>query len=145
MPRTSRRTAARPVASGPVAAVAGGAALGLALLVCATGVAMAQASGSGDRREAIIGGSGVPSSMFQRCIEVEVGGDRGFGCLNEQLRREVDRVHPSINLPPLDAGSSDLRVGNVNQAAVRQQYGRNFGVSVYPYRPPPPVYAIPRR
>ncbi|MFD2183687.1 hypothetical protein [Rhodoplanes azumiensis] len=145
MPRTIRRPAGRPVASGVPVGVAGGAALALAVLICSTGLAVAQAAGSGERREAIIGGGGAPSSMFQRCIDVEVGGDRGFGCLNEQLRREVDRVHPSLNLPPLDAGSSDLRVGNVNQAAVQQQYGRNFGVSAYPYRPPPPVYAIPRR
>lgn len=97
----------------------------------------------GSTHEAIIGG-GAPSA-FQRCIEVEVGGDRGFGCLNQQLRREVDRVHPTLNMPPLDARSSDLRVGNVNDPAVRQQYGQNYGLSVYPFRPPAPVFSVPRR
>lgn len=110
--------------------------------------AASQASSPTDKppagaREAIIGG-GTPSA-FQRCIEVEVGGDRAFGCLNQQLRREVDRVHPTLNMPPLDARSSDLRVGNVNEAAVRQQYGPNYGVSVYPFRPPSAVFAVPRR
>jgi hypothetical protein len=93
-------------------------------------------------RETIIGGQPPPN--FQQCIEVEIGGERGFGCLNQQLKREVDRVNSSLNLPPLDARSSDVRVGNVNEAAVRQQYGSNYGRSVFPSRPPPPVFVVPR-
>ncbi len=71
-------------------------------------------------------------------------GDRSLGCLNEKLKREVDRVNPPVtNTPPIDAKSSDLKVGVVNVPAVQQQYGRNFGVSVYPYRPSAPVYSAP--
>jgi hypothetical protein len=95
----------------------------------------------GGPREAIIGGQ--PPSTSQRCIEVEIGGDREFGCLNQLLKREVDRVNPAANVPPLDARSSDIRVGNVNVPAVRQQYGPNFERLVIPFRPPVPV--LPRR
>jgi hypothetical protein len=92
----------------------------------------------------MIGGTPPQSQNFERCVDVQVGGERSFGCLNEQLKRNVDRVNPSMNVPPLDARSSDIRVGNVNQAAVREQYGSNYGKSAFPYRPGAPTYAIPR-
>jgi hypothetical protein len=92
-------------------------------------------------RETIIGGEQPPPP--QRCIEVEIAGDRAFGCLNQQLKREVDRVNPLPNQPPLDAKSRDIQVGNVNVPAVRQQYGPNFERSVIPFRPPAP--ALPHR
>lgn len=98
-----------------------------------------------DRRETIIGGTSQPGPTFERCVDVEVGNDKSFGCLNEKLRREVDRINPSLNLPPIDARSSDLRVGNVNTAAVRQQYGSNFGRSAFPFRPAAPNLVLPRR
>jgi hypothetical protein len=94
-------------------------------------------------RETIIGGQPPPAPNAQQCIEVEIGGDRAFGCLNQQLKRQVERVNPSLNLPPLDARSLDVRVGNVNEAAIRQQYGSNYGRSVVPFRPPSAVFAIP--
>ena len=93
----------------------------------------------------IIGGASQPQPNFERCIDVEIGTDRAFGCLNQQLKREVDRVNPSLNTPPIDARSPDVRVGNVNEMAVRQQYGPNYGRSVFPFRPPPPVFAVPHR
>lgn len=92
----------------------------------------------------IIGGPPAPATL-ERCVEVEVGGDKSFGCLNQKLKREVDRNNPTLNLPPLDARSPDVRVGNVNEAAVRQQYGSNYGKSVIPYRPQAPTYVLPRR
>jgi hypothetical protein len=55
----------------------------------------------------------------------------------------ADRVNPSMPAAPLDASSPDLKVGTVNIPAVQQQYGKNFGVSVMPYRPPPPIYNVP--
>jgi hypothetical protein len=93
----------------------------------------------------IIGGASPPQPNFERCIDVEIGTDRAVGCLNQQLKREVDRVNPSLTTPPIDARSPDIRVGNVNEMAVRQQYGPNFGRSALPFRPPPPVFAVPRR
>ncbi|OAI23426.1 hypothetical protein A1351_19695, partial [Methylosinus sp. R-45379] len=59
-----------------------------------------------------------------------------FGCLNRRLRRDVERVRPIIEAPPVDARSSDLKTGVVNLPAIRQQYGRNFGISAVPYREP---------
>jgi hypothetical protein len=100
---------------------------------------------STERRETIIGGKPQPAPTLERCVEVEIGNDSALGCLNQRLKREVDRVNPSLNLPPLDARSADVRVGNVNEAAVRQQYGSNYGRSAFPYRPAVPALVLPRR
>ncbi|WP_244540558.1 hypothetical protein [Hyphomicrobium sp. CS1BSMeth3] len=88
---------------------------------------------------------GGTSSIERResCVEVEIGGARAYNCLNERLKREVERVNPVPNIPPIDAKSPDVKIGVVNIPAVRQQYGKNFGVSVVPYRPAPPVYSGP--
>jgi hypothetical protein len=86
--------------------------------------------------EIVIGGAPAPASSFGGCVEVEIGRDRSFGCLNRQLRSEVDKIRPSIAAPPVDARSSDLKTGVVNIPAIRQQYGRNFGISAAPYREP---------
>jgi hypothetical protein len=77
------------------------------------------------------------------CAGGENGGDHSLGCLNEKLRSQVDRVNPTANVPPLDAKSPDLKIGVVNVPGVQQQYGRNFGVSIYPYRPPTPTFSSP--
>lgn len=84
-----------------------------------------------------------PAAALERCVEVEIGSSRSMDCINQKLKKEVDKVNPSMNLPPIDARSSDLKVGIVNVPAVQQQYGRNFGVSVIPYRPAPPVFTSP--
>ncbi|HWM46451.1 MAG TPA: hypothetical protein VNR11_05995 [Xanthobacteraceae bacterium] len=108
--------------------------------------ALAQNSALGPRApgELVIGGETSPTVSFERCVDVQIGNERSYGCLNERLKREADRANPSFNLPPLDARSPDVKIGNVNEAAVRQQYGPNYGRSAFPYRPPPPVFA-PRR
>ncbi len=85
---------------------------------------------------------GDAPTKHQSCVEVEIGGSRAFNCLNDKLKQQVDRVNPSLNTPPIDARSPDIRVGVVNIPAVQQQYGKNFGVSVVPYRPSV-VYAPP--
>lgn len=89
-----------------------------------------------------IGGT-TSVERHESCVEVEIGGARAYNCLNERLKREVERVNPIANIPPIDAKSSDIKVGVANIPAVRQQYGKNFGVSVIPYRPAPPVYVAP--
>jgi hypothetical protein len=124
--------------------------LAACVIVAVTAPVTAQTPGgnpaaSAERREIIIGGGPGPAPTYERCVEVEIGSDRAFGCLNQKLRREVDRLNPSLNLPPIDARSPDVRVGNVNEAAVRQQYGSNYGRSVIPYRPPAPNLVLPRR
>ena len=98
------------------------------------------------KSELIIGGQPAPMRTFERCVDVEIGGARSYGCLNEHLRRDVDKVAPSLNLPPIDARSSDTRIGVVNIPAVQQQYGSNFGRSVVPFRMPQPTFnGNPRR
>jgi len=78
-----------------------------------------------------------------RCVDIQIGETRAYDCINMKLRQQVDRINPSLNIPPVDARSPDIRVGVVNMPAVQLQYGRNFGVSVRPYRPAPPVFAAP--
>ncbi len=79
----------------------------------------------------------------ERCVDVTAGGEKSFGCINGQLKRKVDETNPVLNIPPIDAKSSDLKTGVVNIPGVQQQYGKNFGNSVVPYRPPPPIYNSP--
>jgi len=93
--------------------------------------------------EVIIGG-GQPQVM-ERCVEVQIGQSKGFDCLNAKLRRDVEQVSPQLNLPQIDARSSDIKTGVINIPGVQQQYGRNFGVSAVPYRLPAPIYSGPLR
>lgn len=97
-----------------------------------------------------IGGSPTPpagnaasAGGVDRCVDVQIGSSRAFDCLNRKLREQADRVNPSMPAAPLNSSSPDLKVGTVNIPAVQQQYGKNFGVSVMPYRPPPPIYNVP--
>lgn len=128
---------------------AGAVALILCTAVAVPHGALAQDGGKGSsdttHQGTLIGGQSPPAATFERCVEVEVGGERSFGCLNQKLKREVERTNPSLNLPPLDARSPDIRVGNANEAAIRQQYGSNYGKSVVPFRPPVATYAIQHR
>lgn len=94
-----------------------------------------------DRRQGDTGGR--RAARLQQCVDVVIGSERSFGCLNEKLRHQVERVNPAVNAPPLDAGSPDVKTGVVNIPAVKEQYGQNFGVSAVPFRPPPPVFAVP--
>jgi hypothetical protein len=90
--------------------------------------------GSGGGRQTGTGGG-------KGCADGTAGNDTSLGCINERLKRKVDEVNPTFNTPPLDAKSSDVRVGNVNIPAVKQQYGPNFGHSAVPYRPTE-IYSI---
>jgi hypothetical protein len=91
----------------------------------------------------VIGGDAPAETSVDRCVEVEIGGNRAYNCINDKLRRQVDRINPSANVPPIDARSADIKVGVVSIPGVQQQYGKNFGNSVVPYRPPPPVFTSP--
>jgi hypothetical protein len=70
-----------------------------------------------------------------QCGTPQAGSDQSFACLNQRLQSQVNAVNPTNPGAPIDASSSDLKVGTVNMSAVKQQYGRNFGVSAVPYRP----------
>lgn len=93
--------------------------------------------------EVVITGSAPKPGTHQRCVDVEIGGSRAYNCLNEKFKQQVNRINPSQNIPPIDARSVDIRVGVVNTPAVQQQYGRNYGLSVVPFRPAPPVFTSP--
>jgi hypothetical protein len=80
-------------------------------------------------------GAGTGDHGHGSCADAANGNNNSFGCINERFKRKVDEVNPVYNTPPIDAKSSDLKVGTVNIPAVQQQYGRNFGHSVVPYRP----------
>ncbi len=88
-------------------------------------------------------GSKVPATASERCVDVEIAGSRSFSCLNQELKRQADQINPSVNVAPIDARSPDIQVGVVNVPAVQQQYGQNFGRSVIPYRPAPPIFTSP--
>ena len=83
------------------------------------------------------------ATATDRCVDVQIGGSWAFDCINFGLRQRVDRINPSMNILPVDARSSDIHVGAVNMPAGQQQYERNFGVSVIPYRPAPPTFSAP--
>lgn len=87
----------------------------------------------------ILGSPPPADTGHDRCTDA-ANGEHSLGCLNQKLKRQVDQVNPVPNLPPIDAKSSDLKVGVVNIPGVQQQYGQNFGHSVVPFRPPTPVY-----
>lgn len=93
--------------------------------------------------EMIIGGTRTSQVATERCVEVEIGSSRAFECLNQKLKKQVDRVAPTLNLPPIDARSPDTKTGVVNIPGVQQQYGRNFGTSVVPHRPAPLQFTSP--
>lgn len=78
------------------------------------------------------------------CVDVEIGGDHApsLKCLNRRLQQEVEHIHPTQNVAPLDAVSSAVKLGGYNQTALSQQYGLNYGKSVYPFRPTS-VYSNP--
>jgi hypothetical protein len=95
--------------------------------------------GSGGTNAATPGSGSNGTADPERCVEVEIGSSKSMDCLNQKLKREVDRVNPSINQPPIDARSPDTKIGVINIPGVKQQYGKNFGVSVVPFRPAPPV------
>src|SRR5262245_20941625 len=76
--------------------------------------------GAGRRRaQGPADNSAAPASI-ERCVEVEIGSSRSMDCINQKLKKEVDKVSPSLNLPPIDARSQDLKVGIVNVPAVQQ-------------------------
>lgn len=61
--------------------------------------------------EIVGGGDELPSSVFECCIEVEIGGTSSYNCINEKLSRQVDRVSPVANLPLIDTRSSNIQSG----------------------------------
>ena len=88
------------------------------------------------------------------CTEVEVNGVRtsSFACLTDKLRPDVPRERGDpASKPALQSEAIVQRppnqLGLFNRAATSTRMGNNFGVSVYPQRPPvqAPVSPVPPR
>jgi hypothetical protein len=89
-----------------------------------------------------LNGGAAPAG--KTCVQVEISGQTAssLNCLNQELQAQALAAQgPSLGAPPLGAGSPSNAVGVFNQFGVAEQYGKNFGVSVQPYRPPAPVFA----
>lgn len=106
------------------------------VIACASALVLLSSVVHAQDRRVMLGGQPAPASSAS-CIEVEIGGERtsSLECLNQRLEHEVRRVQPPRNIAPSDAVTPQVKLGGFNQAAVRQQYGSNFGKSVVPYRP----------
>jgi hypothetical protein len=104
----------------------------------------ALAPGPADSGPAAGGGGGhSDGDAKNHCAETKPGEPPPLGCINQMMKRKVDETNPVTNTPPIDAKSSDLKTGVINIPGVQQQYGKNFGNSVVPYRPPPLIYNSP--
>jgi hypothetical protein len=77
----------------------------------------------------------------QTCVQVTLNNQPGppYNCLNQQLQQLAESARPQPTLP-LSATSPSNATGTFNETGVAEQYGKNFGHSVIPYRPPIPVF-----
>jgi hypothetical protein len=110
----------------PRRASLGLASLGLALAL--TGVARAQAP--------------APEET-QTCVDVQVGGERSYACINAALARTARLAHTPVNPGILSATSPSNTVGAFNRAGTAERMGDTFGHSVLEQRPPPLVFVNP--
>lgn len=71
----------------------------------------------------------------QTCVDVTIGADRSYGCLNATLERMVAQAHRHVRttLPGVD--SPPAAIGLFSDAAVHEHLGANYGRSAFP----PPV------
>ncbi len=90
-----------------------------------------------------VGAQRLTPANSGNCAKAPAGSSQSLNCLNQKLKQQVDQVNPPAVDAPLNAGSGDTKIGIVNLPAVQQQYGKNYGHSVIPFRPPPPTFASP--
>ncbi len=77
------------------------------------------------------------------CVDVQIGAEAYYSCLNEQLKRFVADHRAGTEPLIVSAGAPAPAVGMFNQTATHQQMGDNFGRSAFPQRPPPTVFSNP--
>lgn len=58
-----------------------------------------------------------------------------LGCSERRLQDLAARTPPVPNAPPFSSNSPDHQIGLFNETAVRQQFGKNYGVDGRPFRP----------
>lgn len=121
--------------------------LGMGLATLAPGPAQArqtQSPGNGGNGLAI-GGNAPSASAGGTCVQVRIAGQKPspYDCLNQQLQQQAQGTQGAPSVPPVTAASPSNETGTFNQQGIAEQYGKNFGKSVIPYRPPPPTYSSP--
>lgn len=77
------------------------------------------------------------------CVDVQIGADRSYACLNDALARFSEQQHRVPRPQGLTHTSPAPAVGAYNQAATREHLGNAFGRSAYPQRPPVPNWVNP--
>jgi hypothetical protein len=111
----------------------------LLLLALASPARADDTAGNAKTAETVVLGEtkAAPAATDDTCVEVEIGGEKAqrLDCINRQLKQQVDQVQPVGNVPPIDASSPAVRSHGFNETALQQQYGKNLGKSVIPFRP----------
>jgi hypothetical protein len=92
---------------------------------------------------AVGGATHALAAEQQSCVDVQVGSERYYHCLNEQMQRVPRDPSSAAKDAPLTARSPDPAVGSFNQSAAHERLGSSFGKSVVPQRPAPPVFSSP--
>ena len=87
--------------------------------------------------------SGSDGASRDVCVDVRIGQETYYDCLNQKLRRLAEQSHGAPLESSVTATSPAPAVGTYNQAATRERMGNAFGISAFPQRPPPPVYVNP--
>jgi hypothetical protein len=72
------------------------------------------------------------------CVDVRIGSERYYDCINLQLRAQVPQRRFSASTDaPLNAAAPAPTVGSFSESATRESLGSSFGHSVRPQRPAP--------
>jgi hypothetical protein len=78
----------------------------------------------------------IEADELARCAAAEARGEPlTLGCSELRLQRRVAGIPPVGNIPPLDARSPEVKLGVVNETALKQQLGPNYGIDTKPFRP----------
>jgi hypothetical protein len=89
-------------------------------------------------------GSAAATATEGPCVDVRIGAERSYDCVNAQLSRTIPpRRFSAGDELPVPATVPGPAAGTFNQGAAAEQLGNAFGHSTRPQRPPPPVYAAP--
>jgi len=72
------------------------------------------------------------------CVDVHIGADQSYGCLNQELRHTAESASRAMIAPDVRAGSPAPATGTFNRTATQERLGNAFGHSVVPQRPAPP-------
>ncbi len=79
----------------------------------------------------------------ETCVDVRVGSDQSYSCINAALARTANQARAPVNPGTLSPASPSNQVGTFNRAATAERMGNTFGHSVISQRPPPPVFSNP--